>query len=55
MKNDSFLFPFAMFGDKFFDSNKDGKLTGFETICRDAYHMEQAKNLKKSKRIKSNL
>lgn len=42
MKNDSFLFPFAMFGDKFFDGNKDGKLTGFETICRDAYHMEMA-------------
>lgn len=52
MKNDSFLFPFEMFGDKFFDSNKDGKLTGFETICRDAYHMEQAKKFEDSKKNK---
>lgn len=52
MKNDSFLFPFAMFGDKFFDSNKDGKLTGFETICRDAYHMEQAKKFEEIKKNK---
>lgn len=52
MKNDSFLFPFAMFGDKFFDSNKDGKLTGFETICRDAYHMEQVKKFEEIKKNK---
>ena len=52
MKNDSFLFPFEMFGDKIFDSNKDGKLTDFETICRDAYHMEQAKKFEDSKKNK---
>ncbi|MBR1532438.1 MAG: hypothetical protein IJ643_10320 [Eubacterium sp.] len=40
MKNDSHLFPFEMLGDSFFDSNKDGKLTGFETIMRDAHHLE---------------
>ncbi|MGN0521903.1 MAG: hypothetical protein ACI4IQ_04620 [Eubacterium sp.] len=50
MKNDSFLFPFEMFGDKMFDGNKDGKLTGFETICRDAYHLEQAEKFEKSKK-----
>ncbi len=27
-------------GDSFFDSNKDGKLTGFETVMRDAHHLE---------------
>ena len=40
MKNDSHLFPFHMPGDSFFDSNKDGKLTGFETVMRDAHHLE---------------
>lgn len=27
-------------GDSFFDSDNDGKLTGFETAMRDAYHLE---------------
>ena len=35
MKNDSFLFPFGVPGDSLFDSNNDGKLTGFETAFRD--------------------
>lgn len=52
MKNDSFLFPFSMPGDKFFDSNKDGKLSGFETICRDAYHMEVQKKFNENKKSK---
>lgn len=52
MKNDSFLFPFSMPGDKFFDSNKDGKLSGFETVCRDAYHMEMQKKFDKYKKSK---
>lgn len=43
MKNDSFLFPFSMPGDKFFDSNNDDELSNFETVCREAYHMECAK------------
>lgn len=30
-------------GDSFFDGNNDGKLSGFETVCRDAYHMEMQK------------
>ena len=30
MKNDSPLFPFHIPGDSFFDSNKDGKLTGLK-------------------------
>ncbi len=52
MKNDSFLFPFPMLGDKFFDSNKDGKLSGFETICRDAYHMEAQRKFNENKKSK---
>ena len=52
MKNDSFLFQFSMPGDKFFDSNKDGKLSGFETVCRDAYHMEMAKKFEAKKKSK---
>ena len=43
MKNDSWLFPVSMPGDSFFDSNKDGKLTGFETLVRDSYWLEQQK------------
>ena len=41
MKNDSWFFPFSMPCDSFFDSNKDGKLTGFETMMRDSYWLEQ--------------
>lgn len=52
MKNDSFLFPFEMLGDKMFDSNRDGKLGGFETIFRDAFHMEQAQKFEDSKKFK---
>lgn len=48
MKNDSPLFPFTMPGDKFFDKNKDGKLSGMETIFRDAHHMEIAKKWDKT-------
>ena len=40
MKNDSLFFPFEMPGDSVFDTNKDGKLTGFETTMRDAYQWE---------------
>ena len=40
MKNDSLFFPFEMPGDSVFDTNKDGKLTGFETAMRDAYQWE---------------
>lgn len=40
MKNDSHIFPFSTMDDKFFDSNKDGKLTGTETIFRDAHLKE---------------
>ena len=36
MKNDSLLFPFSMPGDSIFDYDFDGKLSGFETACRDA-------------------
>lgn len=41
MKNDSWLFPFSMLGDGFFDSNHDGKLTGFETLMRDTFWLDQ--------------
>ncbi len=37
MKNDSWRYPFKTFGDDAFDSNKDGKLTGMETVIRDAH------------------
>ena len=40
MKNDSWLFPFSMPNDSFFDSNRDGKLSGFESIMRDTYWLE---------------
>ena len=49
MKNDSWLFPFSRPEDKFFDSNKDGKLSGFETIFRDAYIMESERKFNKDK------
>lgn len=39
MKNDSPLFSGGLFGDSWFDHNGDGKLSGLETIARDAYHM----------------
>lgn len=42
MKNDSHINPFPTFDDKFFDKNKDGKLTGTETIFRDAHQLEMA-------------
>ena len=41
MKNNSWLFPFPMPGDKFFDHNKDNRLTGIETIFRDAFWLDQ--------------
>lgn len=41
MKNDSWLFPFEMLGDSYFDSNHDGKLTGWETIMRDSFLLEE--------------
>ncbi len=52
MKNDSWLFPFSMPGDKFFDSNNDGKLSDFETICRDAYHMKMERKFNENKKSK---
>lgn len=42
MKNDSHIYPFPTMEDKFFDTNKDGKLTGSETIFRDAHLLEMA-------------
>ena len=48
MKNNSFLFPFPMLGDKFFDKNKDGKLSATETIFRDAHHIEMEKKWDKA-------
>ena len=52
MKNDSFLFPFSMPEDKFFDSNKDGKLSGFETVFRDVYHKEAQRKFNENKKFK---
>lgn len=52
MKNDSFLFPFSMPGDKFFDKNKDRKLSGMETVFRDAHHFEMAEKWDKNKKTK---
>lgn len=40
MKNDSPFYPLPTMDDKFFDKNKDGKLTGTETAFRDAHQME---------------
>lgn len=40
MKNDSHINPFPTMEDKFFDTNKDDKLTGAETVFRDAHLME---------------
>lgn len=42
MKNDSPFYPFPTMDDKFFDKNKDGKLTGTETIFRDVHLMEMS-------------
>lgn len=42
MKNDSHINPFPTMEDKFFDTNKDGKLTGTETVFRDAHLLEMA-------------
>lgn len=42
MKNDSPFYRFPTMDDKFFDKNKDGKLTGTETIFRDAHLMEMS-------------
>jgi len=53
MKNDSPLFPFHMPGDSFFDSNKDGKLTGFETVMRDAHHLEMMNKANQEAKAKS--
>ena len=36
MKNDSWMFPTGTPMDSMFDHNKDGKLTGLETMQRDA-------------------
>ena len=54
MKNDSHLFPFNMPGDSFFDGNKDGKLTGFETIMRDAHHLEMMNKANQEAKSKNN-
>lgn len=54
MKNDSHLFPFNMPGDSFFDSNKDGKLTGFETVMRDAHHLEMMNKVNQEAKSKNN-
>lgn len=40
MKNDSPFYKFPTLDDKRFDANKDGKLTGAETVFRDAHLME---------------
>lgn len=45
MENDSWFFPFSMPCDSFFDSNKDGKLTGFETCMRDSFWLEQQRRV----------
>lgn len=55
MKNDSHLFPFEMLGDSFFDSNKDGKLTGFETIMRDSHHLEMMNKANQEAKTKNNM
>lgn len=39
MKNDSSFFPYSMPGDGWFDHNGDGRLSGLETMERDAYHL----------------
>lgn len=49
------LFPFEMLGDSFFDSNKDGKLTGFETIMRDAHHLEMMNKVNQEAKSKNNV
>lgn len=54
MKNDSPLFPFHMPSDGFFDSNKDGKLTGFETIMRDSHHLEMMNKANQEAKSKTN-
>jgi hypothetical protein len=40
-------------GDSFFDSNKDGKLTGFETVMRDAHHLEMMNKANQEAKAKS--
>lgn len=56
MKNKSWQYPFPTFCDKFFDSNKDGKLDTLETFFRDMHLNEikqNADNNLKSKSTKS--
>ena len=50
MKNDSWMFPTETPMDSMFDHNKDGKLTGYEIICREAWHIEQLKRFKDSEK-----
>ena len=50
MKNDSWLFPFEMLGDSYFDSNHDEKLTGWETIMRDSFLLEEERRWNERKK-----
>lgn len=50
IENDSWFIPFEMPGDSFFDHNHDGKLTGWETLQRDAYHYEMSQKFEEAKK-----
>ena len=50
MKNDSWLFPFDMLGDSFYDIDHDKKLTGWETILRDSFWLDQQRRWNERKK-----
>ena len=54
IENDSFFIPFEMPGDCFFDHDRDGKLTGWETFERDAYHYNMAQKFEEAKKNNEN-
>ncbi len=45
MKNDSWRHPYETHFDQCYDDNKDGQLTGMETIFRDAYIDEENRKI----------
>ena len=55
MKNDSILFPLPRLEDVWYDGNNDKKLTGFETILRDADLLEKQRKAEEERKKKNKL
>ena len=52
MKNDSLLFPLERFTDSIYDVNGDHKLTGIETVFRDADLLERQRKEEEERKKK---